>query len=215
LGEKRKRGGNTDADTEDLDKKIPAENPGIARVKTPVVSLSGFETISTAIAYKEAQGDDDFGMDFFFAAPDPTVLSQLRQSNKDYVTEQKVLAHIVPKVPVQVLEPDDRVFENGFRDVLSIMENQGRSRYKKDGIQFPLRAMPDLDLSYQDLLKETPWISQPKMASDKRKQKKGVGKLAASHHSELLRDAEVGCDAVGKFINSNWRSWCQGLTLFF
>jgi hypothetical protein len=60
-----------------------------------------------------------------------------------------VLKPETPKIPAQIFEPDDRTIEDGIRDISSIMETKGRSRYKKDSILLPIRALADLDLTYQ------------------------------------------------------------------
>jgi hypothetical protein len=39
--------------------------------------------------------------------------------------------------------------------------------------------------------------------------------LSCYHDCELLRDAEVGCDAISRFAGANWWSWNQGSTLVF
>jgi hypothetical protein len=49
-----------------------------------------------------------------------------------------------------------------------------------------------------------------------RKRTRGVEEEVSKYHdSELLRDAEVGCDALGRFSDSDWWAWKRGSTLIF
>jgi hypothetical protein len=49
-----------------------------------------------------------------------------------------------------------------------------------------------------------------------RKRTRGVEEELSKYlDGELLRDAEVGCDAIGRFANADWWNWNMGSTLIF
>jgi hypothetical protein len=100
-------------------------------------------------------GPGEYGMDFYFAPPNPKSLKKIHITSNRYVTTHKVLEPVTPKVPAQISEPDDRVIENGIRNVSSYVETKGKSRYKKDGILLPMRTLPDLELSYLKISEES------------------------------------------------------------
>jgi hypothetical protein len=44
-------------------------------LKEPVIQPMGFDAIASAIAYKEAQGPEEFGMDSYCSPPNPKALN--------------------------------------------------------------------------------------------------------------------------------------------